>query len=185
MSVTDLLARYPAQDYVTIANVPSPGRATILGAGLKRTWEIRKGYGLSGATVVFTGADLAKFDIEIALWDAEHWIQWDLFAKAILAKPPTALAPVALGIQHPLLNLEPLKITSIVVEEVTQFEEDDSGLWICKIKCIEYRAPMLALAKPKAAIPSAKVPKPTAQDAAEVEIQRLLGQFNALTAGGA
>jgi hypothetical protein len=170
----------PEQDYVLLGGARTPGRATIVGAGSPRSWDIRQGYGYSGAIVVFTGEGLAKFDIVVDLWLPSHWGEWNRFAKVALAKAPLGMKPKALDIAHPLLALEPIKVTSVVVEDVTQFEEDDEGLWTCRIKCLQYRAPKPALGKPLASIPNVDKPKPTAQDAAELEIQRLLKQVGDL-----
>ena len=38
-------------NYVTVNGIASPGRARIQGAGAPYNWEIRQGYGMSGATV--------------------------------------------------------------------------------------------------------------------------------------
>lgn len=182
MSVLDLLngGEFPAQDYILLGGEKSPGRATVLGAGSPRTWDKRKGYGYSGAFVIFTGDDLAKFKVQIDLWKKDQFAEWDRFAKKCLVKPPLGQKPKALDIQHPLLNAEPLKITSAVVEDVSQWDQDEEGLWSCTIDFLQFRAPKPALGKPNAAIPSVAKPIPTAQDAADVEIQRLMAQFSAL-----
>lgn len=173
-------AEFPRQDYIMLGGVQSPGCATITGAGCPRTWDVRQGYGYSGAIVVFTGDGLAKFDVHIDLWLPSHFAEWNRFAKICLAKAPLGTKPKAMDIAHPLLNMEPLKITSVVVEDVSQFEQDEFGLWTCTIKLLQYRAPKPALGKPLAAIPNAVTKAPTAQDAAELEIQRLTAQFSAL-----
>jgi hypothetical protein len=185
VSIADVIAgnTFPQQDYVMLGGAKTPGRATIVGAGTPRSWDVRQGYGYSGAIVVYTGDGLAKFDIVVDLWEKEHFADWIRFAKIALEKSPLGTKPKALDIQHPLINLPPLSITSVVVEDVTQFEQDEEGLWTCTIKCLQYRAPKPALGKPNAAIPNAAKPTPTAQDAADVEIQRLMKQFSSLAAG--
>jgi hypothetical protein len=66
-----------------------------------------------------------------------------------LDKDPLGGRPKAFGIKHPILTTLPLKITSVVVEDVTQMEQDEDGAWRCTIKFLEYRAPKPALGKPR------------------------------------
>lgn len=182
MTLAALLGDFPAVDYVIIGVDKTPGRATVVGAGSPRDWDIRKGYGLSGASCVFTGANLAKFDIIIDLWTEAHFADWARFAAKYLAKPVVpGTRPLAYDIVHPLLNAQPLAIKSIVFEDITQFEVDDEGLWTCRIKCLEFKAPRPILQKPLAALPAAAKPVPTAQDAADKEIAAKLEAIKKLS----
>lgn len=179
MSAADLLASPPEQDYIILAALKSPGRAYIKNAGSPRDWDIRKGYGFSGASVVFTGNNLAKFEVDIELWMPSHWIDWAVFSK-LLAKPNGLVPIVGLGISHPLLTMAPLSITSVVVEDVSQFVQDDQGSLICTIKFIEYKRPLPALSRPIAEIPAASKALPTATDAVNAELAAKLATLNAL-----
>lgn len=179
MSVADLLSSPPEQDFIILAALKSPGRAYIKNAGSPRDWDIRKGYGFSGASVVFTGNNLAKFEVDIELWLPSHWIDWAPFSK-LLVKPNGLLPIVGLGISHPLLSLTPLSIASVVIEDVSQFEEQDEGSWICTIKFLEYKKPLPALKKPIAAIPAASKALPTATDAVDAELLAKTAIFTAL-----
>ncbi len=85
-----------------------------------------------------------------------------------------------MGIGHPLVNMAPWNITSVVVNDVEGWEQSDTGLWACRINVTEYKRPLPALARPIAAIPAVTEPAPTAQDAAEVEMQKLAAQAKAL-----
>jgi hypothetical protein len=172
------------QDFIVIGGDVSPGRARIKGAGSPRTWDVRQGYGFSGAWVIFTGAGLAKFEVEIALWQDAQRQAWEGFAKKYLEKAPSGTRPKALGIYHPLLAASPLNISAVVVEDVSQFEEDDFGLWTCVIKFLEYRQPKPILARPSSAIPAAGQALPTARDALDQEILRKQQELAKL-AGGA
>jgi hypothetical protein len=168
----------PYQDVIVLAGLPSPGRAIVRPAGSPRDWNIRKGYGFSGATIVYAGANLAKFEVDITLWeDPLHWIEWKAFSL-ILAKPiPPVVA--GLGIQHPLLNMAPWNISAVVVEDVTGFEESDFEEFTCTIKFIEYRAPVPAIGKPIVTVPTAVVPPPTPEDAQDIQIQTLIKAISA------
>jgi hypothetical protein len=176
--------RFPERDYVMIGGDPSPGKATIRGCNSPRGWDVRKGYALSGATVVPTGDDLSKFEILFEFWDESQVPLWYSFAskyfdKAVRLNPGT-LVPKALGIEHPILSAPPLRITEVVVEDVTQLEQDDTGGWSCVVKFLQYRRAKPALSPPDASIPAAQKATPTAQDAAEREIQEKLGTLKGL-----
>lgn len=147
----------PAQDFIVLGGEKSPGRATPVGAGSPRKWDKQGGYGISGATLLFTGDDLSEFDVIIDLWELEHWIAWAKFAR-VLEKSPIGTRPKALEIIHPLLNRAPLKITQVVIRDVTQFERSPKGMWTCRIMLTTYRAPLPALGKPDGTIPRASAP---------------------------
>jgi hypothetical protein len=76
--------------------------------------------------------------------------------------------------------LKLLDIMEVQAKSVSAFEQDDYGVRSCSISFLEFRKPKPAIAKPVAAIPNAPVKIPTAQDAAELEIQKLRAQFEKL-----
>ena len=49
----------PYQDYIVLAGQRSPGLAVVRGSDSPRKWDVRNGYGFSGATIVYTGLGLA------------------------------------------------------------------------------------------------------------------------------
>ena len=132
-------------DYFELAGQRSPGLATILGAGSPRGWDIRKGYGYSGAIIWFTGIGLAKFSAKIELYEATDWEDWHAF-KSLVKKPPLGVRPKALDIWHPLL--EDLEIKSVVVEDLLQPVQTQPGVWEIQIKFLQHRALKFSLAKP-------------------------------------
>ena len=163
----------PYQDIIVLAGVPSPGRAVVRPANSPRDWNIRKGYGFSGATIVYAGSNLAKFEVDITIWkDPDHWLEWKAFSL-VLVKP---IPPVVtgLGIQHPLLNMAPWNITAVVVEDVLGFEESDFEEFTTTIKFIEYKKPLPAIGQVAVTIPTAVAPPPTPEDAEQVQMQDLM-----------
>jgi hypothetical protein len=160
-------------DSFALAGLKSPGIAELSGATSPRKWEERGGYGLSGATVVFRGVGLCYFTFRLKLYteaDWEDWLSW----KSLVDRPPYGTRPKANDISHPFLAQ--LGVTAAVVEEVTQPEQAESGEWIVSIKFIEFRKPVVALAKPVAA-------KATAMDPVEADIiAPLLAEVNRLMA---
>lgn len=170
---------FPIKDSVFMAGKVTPGAARIRKASDPRTWEVRKGYGISGANTVFTGDDIKPFSIDVTLWTAEHFEEWTSFAK-VLVKPTQATRWKAIGIFHPILRIAPLNISAVVVLDVSQFDTDDQGLWMCTIELLPFRKPKPALVKPSAAIPGVPKAAPTAQDAADKKINDLMGQVDKL-----
>ena len=181
------MSTFPAQDYILLATSGpparlkrSPGRCWIRGAGTPRTWDIRQGYGIDSAQTIFTGNAPAKFSVDVFLWTDEHWNEWDEFAP-ILVKPTPATRNKALSIVHPILLRAPLNITSVVIEDVTQFEYNPSiDQWACEIKFLQFKKPRPILVKPTAAIPAAVQAPPTAKDAYEQKIEQLYTELGKL-----
>jgi hypothetical protein len=170
----------PLYDFILLAGQQSPGRAKVAGASSPRNWDERKGYGLSGATIVYAGDGLAKFSVELFFWEEHHFDQWDLFAE-LLAKPPEGQSPTAMDIEHPLLNAKPWNIHSVVVEDVGQLTEvGDDGEWSVEIKFKQHREAKRSVGKPKG---SKSTPKQTtAQSEADKAIQDLIKQVKELSA---
>jgi hypothetical protein len=158
-NLADLLGGPPYQDYIVLAGERSPGLAHVRGAGSPRNWDIRAGYGFTGAVVVFTGTGLAKFDVDIFAWENEHFGAWKKFARRCLMAPAPGLRATSMSIQHPELNDPPLTITQVVVEDVTQWEQSpsDPGLWARAIKLIQYRKPTPILVKPAEGPPGSPI----------------------------
>lgn len=150
-------------DYFKLSGYRSPGIAELSGATSPRKWEERGGYGLSGATVVFRGVGLCYFTFKIKLYTESEWVHW-LAWKPLVDRPPFGTRAKASYISHPFLDH--LGVTAAVVEEVSQPEQGESGEWIISIKFIEFRKPVVGLAKPVEA-PTAPVPA----SAAEIEIE--------------
>ncbi|AUX23351.1 uncharacterized protein SOCEGT47_038740 [Sorangium cellulosum] len=159
-------------DVILLAGQRSPGQAIATGAGSPRNWDERKGYGLSGAFLVFTGDGLAKFQVRLLLWEPQHFAEWESFS-ALLARPQRGTRPKALDYYHPYH--EPLGIKSAVVEDVLQQDQVEPGLWAQDIKFIQYREPRPYLAKPEGS--TATLNEPKAEDAYDKSIQYLKAQY--------
>lgn len=166
----DALGLMPTRRYIILSaagvSLPSPGVAKIKKAGSPREWDIRKGYGFSGASLVFTGMGLAKFDVDLFLWTPSHFLQWEAFSVLLTnPPPPPGVLPTSLAIDHPILNKKPWLITKVVIEDVSTWDCNDTGLWSLTISFIQYRKALPALLPPLEGPPGAsKVPVPmTAQ----------------------
>lgn len=183
----------PHQDWIELAGEKSPGVAVVRGAGNPRNWDVRQGYGLTGATVIFTGVGLAKFEVDIFCWRNSHFEDWKKFAKKVLMAPASDAATAAnagkkslsMAITHPALNDPPLSIKQVVVEDVTQWEQspDAGGLWSRTIKFLEYRQPKPALVKPFEGPPGSPLAVKPPVDPKVMQIQANKAQIAKLAAG--
>ncbi|HEX8795450.1 MAG TPA: hypothetical protein VF765_31085 [Polyangiaceae bacterium] len=185
---TDGVIGDPSVDYILIEGTKSPGKATVRGANSPRGWDIRKGYALSGATVVPSGDELAEgIKVLFEFWEESQLTDWYAYAAKYFDKSVRfvlgSLTPRPLGIFHPVLAAPPIGITEVVVKDCTQLENDGYGLWSCELTLLQYRKPKPAPAAPSAAIPAALSAAPTALDAADREMQAKLAQFQSLTGG--
>jgi hypothetical protein len=173
------------QDYFTLsllgATIVSPGRCKIIGAADGRKWDERAGYGLSGASLFGGGKKLSHFGIEIALWEepsftSEQWLNWS--ALELFLSVPPGTRPPSLGIAHPILA--DVGITVIVIEERSQWTQDETGLWTCQLKCIQYRAAQVSFATAGPGVP------PTSGEiAAQARFDAATAQSSAYMASGA
>jgi hypothetical protein len=167
-----------AFDVWFLAGQKSPGLSEVAGASNPRGWDEQKGYGLSGATLVYTGDGLAQFSIKVFLWEDDHFEEWETF-KILLKKAPIGTRPKALDIYHPIL--EDLEISSVVVEDRTQLTEvpGEAGMFFVEVKFKQYRAPQPAVGKPAGS--QSKPEEPTAEDAFDRTIEDLMKQVQELS----
>lgn len=163
-----------SQDFVLIMGTPTPGRAQVLAGNSPRKWDERAGHGLAGASTVYTGDSLAKFKIQIDLWEVEHFALWKAFST-VVKKPPKGVRPIALDVIHPILA--DLDITQAVVVDRSQLTQIEDGLWSTTIDFLQYRKPTPVLAKPAQAIPGAS--SSPAQDPPDPEIAAAMARNNA------
>jgi hypothetical protein len=177
-------AGFPEQDYVLIEGARSPGQVRVVGANSPRPWDERKGYGMSGATLVPSGDALSTFELHFEFWDESEMPDWYSYAGKYFDKAarftPGSLKPKALGIDHPQLKSPPFRIIQCVIEDCLDQGVDEYGLWTWVVKCKQYRKPAPALSKPDAAIPAVSAAQPTAKDAQDREIQSLQGEVTGL-----
>lgn len=156
-------------DTFQLAGVRSPGQCEVEGGHSPRKWDVWRGFGLSGATTVFTGIDIDKFTIHLALWNAAEYDAYFRDLVPLLEIPPRGKRPKALSFYHPSVSEPPLNFHSVGVVDVTQPRRvDDLGLWGVDIFLIPHTTAKPAIAKPIAADDG----KPKAED----EYDRILLQ---------
>ena len=104
----------PRQSYILVAGYRSPGVCRVRNGSTQRKWDVRdEGYGTDGGSTTYHGGKLARFDVDIQLWEPEQFLEWNLFAR-VLEKPRPGIS-TGLGISHPLINGPPLNVASAVV----------------------------------------------------------------------
>lgn len=157
-------------DHILVMGKASPGLATLEGAGDKRRYDERRGYGLSGAFIVYRGQLLARWIVHIRLYTPEDWDAWAAW-RPLLSAVPTTRRGKALDVWHP--HLEELGVSSGVVEEISQPAQTADGEWTISIRMLQFRAPVFALAKPSAS-------KATPVDPVDAKIEELTGQVQEL-----
>lgn len=151
-----------AFDVVYLAGEPTPGLAVVEGnSGSPRKWQESGGYGLTGATIRFTGVGLAKFDIILTLVTNEHWAAWEAY-QHVLAPPVPGTYARALAVFHPLLKT--LRIHECVIEDVSIPKQTQAGVWQVLLPCKAFRKPKLTFATPEGA-------KATPTDPVDAQIQ--------------
>jgi hypothetical protein len=165
---------YPI-NYVLVGGKKSPGIAEIVGASDVRGYDERRGYGLSGAYCIFKGKELAKWSIKLRFYEPQDYLDWQQWKK-LINKVPTKQLPNALDIWHP--QLEELGIKSFQLKELPQAVQEQDGLWVVDIKCIEFRKPKLAVAKADASKPQAP------ESVKDKKIRELTGQVQVLRQHG-
>lgn len=127
-------------DVVSFAGEPTPGVAVVEASdGSPRKWQEVGGYGLSGATIRFTGVGLAAFDVILSFYTGEHRKAWEVYQRGVLA-PPKLGQPGALVVYHPLLKAA--DITQCVVENISLPKQTQDGVWQVVISCKQYRKPV-------------------------------------------
>ena len=167
-------------DVVTIiaAGVPvtSPGICKIgPGKGIPRNWQVREGFGLSGATQAFRGLGLAEFSLTIRMWRVADRAQWTAFDGAIEPSPLGAPEKVY-RISNPRLSLR--GITQCVFLNAPLVTDNEDGSDTAVYECRQSRKPLPTLTSPTAA--GAATPEGAAADAYQARIQQHLTEIDNL-----
>lgn len=167
-------------DFAIVAGRRTPGLCDIEGAGSPRQWDERRGYGVSGATLVYRGLRLATFAMKLRLYSADDWQGWEEFRPTV-ARAPIGERAQSLDIVHPLL--EQVGIRSAVVEDVLAPVQTGDGEWTVEIRWREFRRPAVT-ATPVTSSSSSEPIESNAELARTRLIDNLTAQYNQLAAEG-
>jgi len=135
-------------DKLKLKGVLSPGLCEIVGASSGRKWDELAGYAMSGALLVYRGIKLSHFTVKLKLLTDQDWVDWAAF-RPLVMRPPIGPVARTLDIYHP--QLDEVGIHHCVIEEVHQPVQDEDGVWIIEIACIESRVHKKSVGKPDAA----------------------------------
>ena len=169
-------------DALRIGSDWTPGVMTVKKHGIPFTWQKQKGWGYSGAYLIFTGLDLNSFETTFEVTRQDQIDDWAVWAKKYLVKEPqqkqlnsaflpNVPRPKALGVYHPFLA--EVGITIIVPEFIGGWTAvgQPPQRWTKTIQWSQWKGPKPALGKPKAPIPDTKKVAPIALDAAQLEMR--------------
>ena len=82
-------------DALLIGGDYSPGFCVVRKAGIPVNWDKRKGYGLAGASIVYTGDDLSEFDVEFTIITQTQMSEFKAFAKKYFSMQSNATSVAA------------------------------------------------------------------------------------------
>lgn len=174
---------FSAWDKFVVLGDPSPGIClAVAGAKNPRGWDEKKATNSSGASLVYTGDGLAKFKVRLLFWLPAHLTEWAAWKRYLVS--PTEKNPNALDVEHPQLELLPVPVTSVVVDEPGAPEKQDDGTYIVEIAFRQYRKPKPATAKPAGSKSgSGTGPGGANTDPADEIINDLVNEVNSLAGG--
>lgn len=140
----DPISNPRAWDFVTIANVNSPGFCQVPEWKRKHEYDVKKGKGTTGATVTFVQKPPAEGSIKFFLWDNgtlgtghNHFKEWDAFIP-LLEYDPTKSAKdqQAFGIYHPALDA--IKVKNVVTNGIGSLVHEGAGMYSITVDFLEY-----------------------------------------------
>jgi hypothetical protein len=170
-----------ALDTLVIAGQTMPGLVDFPAPGdSPRKWDERKGVGLSGATIVFVGLDVAKFTARLTMWLPEHFRLWKE-RRVLVAPPAQGERAKIIDFYHPCL--EEVGIKACGVTNRTQMKPvSDQGDWYVDISCLGYRKPLPQIGTGDAS--KATQNQQASKDKGDEMIAQLQKQLEALTPKG-
>jgi hypothetical protein len=159
----------PQADTFYLGGSPCPLFCELVPGSLRvaTDYDIRKGYGLSWATVVPAGVSLAvmRFHIHvIGTADDTLWTNW----SPILQRPQPQAGQAqfkALGFFHDMCSGPAYGVQSVLVTELAYVGQIESGHNVHEVAFIEWKEPLPAPPRPSQATPATANGPPQAEDA--------------------
>lgn len=147
---------YPeAWDNALIGDKITPGICIISGGARNLQYDKGKGYGTSGATTKFVGADLTEFDLKIIFVDGvfglsavEQRAQYE--AEILPQYKACEDGKTALYFYHPAVSEPPINVTAVVPKKIGQYERE-GDVWVVKTTFTNFSPPKPAAGTPKGA----------------------------------
>ncbi len=124
-----------AWDTLILGGEYTPGLARVKSSRVHK-WDEKKGKGSQGSTLTYAGHDLAEVEVEIRMWEAEQYDEWESKVEQWLPDPKK---PKGLDAVHPALEL--LKVRSVVTVSVGGVEIQPDGEMRVALKLREFLNP--------------------------------------------
>ncbi len=163
----------PQADYFMLSGEQSPGLATLTSCNAAQDWDIRRGYGLSWATLVPAGEQLSKVEFDVDIWTSSDSRAWDAFSAKYLSRPapaqPGTTKPKSFGFSHDQASAPPYNVSAVVVLDVTYLGQREAGKVSHRVSFLEWRLPLPAPLRPDQSTPPADTGMPAATDALGAE----------------
>ena len=167
-------------DKLEVAGVVSPGICEVTGFKRVHSWEVKKGKGVKGSTTTLNEFPPCEGTVTFLLWTEDHFSEWGTF-RELFKYDPTKKTVNAVDIYYP--SLADIECFKVVCKEIGAIERASKGLYKVSVSLLEYNPPPKkpAVATPggsqdKAKGSGASKTEPTALDARQQEIDRLLKQ---------
>lgn len=169
-----------------LAGIRMPGQWLLTKGPREFGWEERKGWGMTGATLIPTGDPLLHAEFDIKIWNNLDAYAYRQLLKTVLKKPAYAVIQsssyTGLGIVQQQLN--DVNVSSVVIGTVTPLynplvSSGGRGPWTAKCGLIEYRKVIPAIATPTTTYTGNGPPTPSAQDNNDVVTQQAKARFAA------
>ncbi len=165
-------------DYLNVAGTISPGVCKLEGGNRKYKWDVKDAPGTQGATETYRGwkvGDPIKFKFQ--LWTPAQIDEFFGTFLPLLEYDATKTNPKPVNVLYPVLAAN--GITNLVTDDIGPLVHEGNQLWSVSVAFLEYRpAPKKNATSTPTGVNSNSKPKtgskPTAQDAQDLEIQRLL-----------
>jgi hypothetical protein len=164
----------PQSDTFTLSGQACPAMCELMSCDAPQEWDVRKGYGLSWATVVPSGEGLSKPVFEARIWEGQQQDPaWVAFCSQFLSRPAPAsqgtTTPKSFGFFHPIASRPPHNVTSVVVLDCKYKGESEDGLLTWEISLLEWAQPRPAPPKPGQSTSAVGSGPPAAEDALGAE----------------
>lgn len=118
---------------VVLAGIVVPGIQEIKWKTIPNRWDRQTSNGIDGEIARYFGFGVAKFDLLVTIWTAEHWRQWAKLAASLRLKPGTKL-PGPLQIIHPELAF--YGVTQITTDDLVP--ETRNKIHKVTIPCVQW-----------------------------------------------
>lgn len=157
---------FPAVDTIKLGGDTMPGQWILQPTAKEYGWQIQKGWGQAGASVMPVGDELVVATFLVRFHRAHDWAAFQPYRMKYLQKALVqrgGQATYALSIEHP--ELQALGVVAVVPRKTPVFTNNGKGLWTGTVEFLQFRLAKPMPEQPRAQIPAAPEPTPSSEDA--------------------